>query len=80
MPFGDARAEQRIGDDTAAVIMETIPATGGYLVPAHGYFAEMRRLCDERGALLILDEVQADSVAPAASGPSSTSAWCRTCW
>jgi putrescine aminotransferase len=60
VPFGDARAlEQAIGDDTAAVIMETIPATGGYLVPEQGYFAEMRRLCDERGALLILDEVQA---------------------
>ena len=51
--------DQAIGDGTAAVIMETIPATGGYLVPAQGYFAEMRRLCDERGALLILDEVQA---------------------
>ena len=51
--------ERAIGDGTAAVIMETIPATGGYLVPPQGYFAEMRRLCDERGALLILDEVQA---------------------
>ena len=38
--------------------METIPATGGYLIPPDGYFAEMRRLCDERGALMILDEVQ----------------------
>ena len=60
VPFGDAGAlRQAIGDGTAAVIMETIPATGGYLVPAQGYFAEMRRLCDDRGALLILDEVQA---------------------
>src|SRR5215207_4250243 len=39
--------------------METIPATGGYLVPPDGYFRVIRRLCDERGALLILDEVQA---------------------
>ena len=60
VPFGDAQAlEQAIGDATAAVIMETIPATGGYLVPEPGYFAGLRRLCDERGALLILDEVQA---------------------
>jgi len=44
---------------TAAVIMETIPATGGYLVPPPGYFTEMRRICDEHGTLLILDEVQA---------------------
>jgi putrescine aminotransferase len=60
VPFGDAAAlGEAIGDETAAVIMETIPATGGYLVAPEGYFAEMRRLCDERGALLILDEVQA---------------------
>jgi acetylornithine/succinyldiaminopimelate/putrescine aminotransferase len=60
VPFGDVEALARaIGDDTAAVIMETIPATGGYLVPPDGYFEAMRRLCDERGALLILDEVQA---------------------
>jgi putrescine aminotransferase len=39
--------------------METIPATGGYLVPPDGYFPALRRLCDEHGALLILDEVQA---------------------
>jgi putrescine aminotransferase len=60
VPFGDAAALARaVGAGTAAVIMETIPATGGYLVPPRGYFAEMRRVCDEHGALLILDEVQA---------------------
>ena len=60
VPFDDAgAAEQAIGDDTAAVIMETIPATGGYLVPSAGYFEAIRRACDRHGALLILDEVQA---------------------
>jgi acetylornithine/succinyldiaminopimelate/putrescine aminotransferase len=60
VPFGDGAAlAGAIGDHTAAVIMETIPATGGYLVPPEGYFTEVRRLCDEHGALLILDEVQA---------------------
>jgi acetylornithine/succinyldiaminopimelate/putrescine aminotransferase len=60
IPFGDVKAADRaVSDNTAAVIMETIPATGGYLVPPEGWFAELRRLCDERGALLILDEVQA---------------------
>ena len=39
--------------------METILATGGYLVPPEGYFASMRHLCGMRGALLILDGVQA---------------------
>ena len=48
VPFGDAEAlRDAVGADTAAVIMETIPATGGYLVPPDGYFAEMRRICDE---------------------------------
>lgn len=60
VPFGDLGALDRaVGDDTAAVIMETIPATGGYLVPEPGWFPAIRRICDERGALLILDEVQA---------------------
>ncbi len=60
VPFGDAEAVRGAVDaDTAAVIMETIPATGGYLVPPADYFAKVRRLCDETGALLILDEVQA---------------------
>jgi putrescine aminotransferase len=60
IPFGDfAAAEGAVGDDTAAVIMETIPATAGYLLPPEGWFATLRRLCDERGALMILDEVQA---------------------
>jgi acetylornithine/succinyldiaminopimelate/putrescine aminotransferase len=59
VPFDDVDAARRaIGPQTAAVIMETIPATGGYLVPSHDYLATLRWLCDEQGALLILDEVQ----------------------
>jgi putrescine aminotransferase len=59
VPFGDAEAlREAVGADTAAVIMETIPATGGYLIPPADYFAEMRRICDDTGALMILDEVQ----------------------
>ncbi|RMD75850.1 MAG: aspartate aminotransferase family protein, partial [Bacteroidetes bacterium] len=46
-------------DDTAAVILETIPATLGMPVPSAAYLQSVRRLCDARGALLILDEVQA---------------------
>jgi putrescine aminotransferase len=60
VPFGDLGAlDGAVGDDTAAVVMETIPATGGYLLPPPDWFAAMRAMCDERGALLILDEVQA---------------------
>lgn len=60
VPFGDVEAlERAVGEDTAAVCLETIPATAGILVPPEGYLAAARRVCDERGALLILDEVQA---------------------
>ncbi len=60
IPFGDFEAaEKAVGDSTAAVIMETIPATGGYLIPPPGWFADLRQLCDRHDALLILDEVQA---------------------
>jgi acetylornithine/succinyldiaminopimelate/putrescine aminotransferase len=60
VPFGDIDAIARaIGDDTAAVCIETIQATAGIVIPPDGYLEEVRRLCDERGALLILDEVQA---------------------
>jgi putrescine aminotransferase len=59
VPFGDFEAlKGAVGDDTAAVIMETIPATGGYLIPPEGYLTAMRELCDSHGALMILDEVQ----------------------
>jgi acetylornithine/succinyldiaminopimelate/putrescine aminotransferase len=60
VPFGDSAAVERaVGDDTAAVCMETVPATAGYVVPTDDYWPSVREVCDERGTLLILDEVQA---------------------
>lgn len=50
--------EQVVGDDTAAVIFETIPATYGIVLPQRDYFQKARQLCDQRGALMIIDEVQ----------------------
>ena len=59
VPFGDAKAlEWAVNEETAAVILETIPATGGILIPPSGYFSAVREICDRRGAVLILDEVQ----------------------
>jgi acetylornithine/LysW-gamma-L-lysine aminotransferase len=52
------RAEAAIGDDTAAVIVEIVQGEGGVRPGSGAYFAALRRLCDERGALLIVDEVQ----------------------
>ncbi|MGQ9502970.1 MAG: aspartate aminotransferase family protein [Anaerolineae bacterium] len=60
VPFGDADAlASALNEQTAAVIMETIPATGGILIPPDDYYPRVRQLCDQWGALLILDEVQA---------------------
>lgn len=58
--FGDIKAlDKAVTDKTAAVIFETIPATVGMLIPPDDYYPAVRRICDERGAALILDEVQA---------------------
>jgi len=59
VPFGDAEAlERAVNEETAAVILETIPATAGVLIPPEDYFPAVREICDRRGAVLILDEVQ----------------------
>jgi len=57
--FGDAGAlEAAMGEDCAAVILEPIQGEGGVIVPPRDYLIDVRRACDEVGALLILDEVQ----------------------
>jgi putrescine aminotransferase len=59
VPFNDIEAMRgHIDHQTAAVILETIPATLGMAIPGKDYLAAIRKLCDEQGALLILDEVQ----------------------
>ncbi len=57
--FDDIGAmEKAVTDDTAAVILETVPATMGIVVPEKTYFSRVKKICEDRGALLILDEVQ----------------------
>ena len=59
VPFGDAELlAQMVDEDTAAVILEPIQGEGGIIVPPEGYLQQVRAICDEKGALLILDEVQ----------------------
>jgi len=60
VPFNDLEAMEAAlrGGDAAAVIMETIPATYGFPLPAPGYLAGVKRLCERYGALYIADEVQ----------------------
>lgn len=50
---------ERIDKHTAAVIMETIQAESGVRAADHGYMQQLRKRCDEVGALLIFDEIQA---------------------
>lgn len=60
VPFNDLSAMEEVlsGNDSAAVILETIPATYGFPLPEDGYLAGVRELCDKYGALYIADEVQ----------------------
>ena len=59
VPYNDVAAVAAVLDDqTAAVMVEPIQGEGGINIPATGYLQELRRLCDLRGVLLILDEVQ----------------------
>ena len=47
-----------IDESTAAVMVEPIVGEGGVIVPDQHYLENLRSICDEAGALLILDEVQ----------------------
>jgi acetylornithine/succinyldiaminopimelate/putrescine aminotransferase len=59
VPFNNIDAiNTSIDDDTAAILFETIPATLGISIPAAEFFPQVRELCDRRGILLILDEIQ----------------------
>lgn len=65
VPFGDIdmmrktfEVCQSVGEDVGAVILEPIQGEGGVILPPQNYLKEVRALCDEYGALLILDEVQ----------------------
>jgi 4-aminobutyrate aminotransferase/4-aminobutyrate aminotransferase/(S)-3-amino-2-methylpropionate transaminase len=62
VPFADAAALQRYLETTlalpAAFIAEPIEGNGGIIVPPPDYWPMVRRLCDQFGVLLVLDEVQ----------------------
>jgi acetylornithine/N-succinyldiaminopimelate aminotransferase len=60
VPFGDLEALQKaISHKTCAVMLEPIQGEGGVNVPTVAYMQEVQKLCQEKGLLLILDEVQA---------------------
>ncbi|NBB92712.1 MAG: acetylornithine/succinylornithine family transaminase [Gammaproteobacteria bacterium] len=70
VPFGDLEAAGRAfadNPDIVAVLVESIQGEGGVRVPPDNYLPGLRRLSDEHGALLMLDEIQ--------SGMNRTGRW-----
>ena len=68
VPYNDPAAVEAAGtEQTAAVFVEPIQGEGGIVVPDDDYLAALRRICDDRGWLLMLDEVQ--------SGVARTGQW-----
>ncbi|MET4164765.1 MULTISPECIES: ornithine--oxo-acid transaminase [Gordonia] len=59
VPFGDLAAlEAAVDQNTVAVLLEPIQGEAGVIVPPDDYLPGARTLCTERGALLIVDEIQ----------------------
>ena len=60
VPYGDAAAlAAAVDEDTAAVFLEPTLGEAGVVPPPEGYLTRARTICDDAGALLVLDEVQA---------------------
>ena len=61
VPYGDLEAVENAGRnlrDVVAVLVEPVQGEGGVVIPPDDYLPGLRRICDERGWLLMLDEVQ----------------------
>ena len=59
VPFGDlAAAKAAIGPETAGILVEPIQGEGGVRVAEHAFLKGLRKLCDDAGILLLMDEVQ----------------------
>ena len=59
VPYGDIDAMRKVVTrKTAMVIIEPIMGEAGVVVPPSDYLSQLRALCDEKGALLVVDAVQ----------------------
>ena len=58
--FGDIESLRSvIDDDTGFIILEPIQGESGIIVAPEGFLQEVRKICDEKGIVLIFDEIQA---------------------
>ncbi|HKQ25123.1 MAG TPA: aspartate aminotransferase family protein [Burkholderiales bacterium] len=70
VPYNDLPALDQVAalnPNVVAVLVEPVQGEGGINVPADGYLAHLRKVCDAKGWLLMLDEVQ--------SGMARTGKW-----
>ena len=59
VPYNDLPAlEAAVTEKTCGVLVEPIQGESGVIIPAPGYLQGIRRICDEKGLLMIADEVQ----------------------
>lgn len=59
VPYGDIKAlEAAVSDRTAAILLEPIQGEGGVKMPGPDFLSQVRKLCDDKGCLMMLDEVQ----------------------
>lgn len=59
IPYNDINAlKSNLSNDVAAVILEPIQGEAGIILPDENYLKEVKRLCEEKGIVLILDEIQ----------------------
>lgn len=60
VPFNDISAMENAlsREDVACVVIETVPATYGFLLPEEGYLKKVKELCERSGTLYVADEVQ----------------------
>lgn len=61
VPYNDLNAVTQVADnnkDVVAILVEPVTGEGGINIPTPDYLEGLRRVCDERGWLLMLDEIQ----------------------
>jgi acetylornithine aminotransferase len=61
VPYNDLEAIHQVAEhnsDVVAIMVEPIEGEGGVIVPDENYLTGLRKICDDKGWLLILDEIQ----------------------